>query len=788
MMPSEEQSQKAHSNGFSGSPDDSSLQEGVTHPLVSVIVRTFNRRELLLRCLKSLEEQIYDQFEVIVINDAGEDVSQVVNSRTFPTRYLTHETRKGKATALNTGFRHARGTYLTILDDDDVVYPDHLSILITAIENTGNRVVYTDSLLRIEEKQGDKWICREKRQEYSQPFDSALLMQTNYIPVLNVLFDHKLLKEYGYVREDLEVLEDWELWSRFALATPFYHIKQVTAEYSQRMDGSNATQLEANRFDPSMVKIRNSRQNDYLPIPRMGLIRPMASKKGRVEVAFLPQSVSEAWQGIESFLKQTESLSDIRLKVLDPGWLIELQKQSLSDSVELVPVRDMNELPEILCTSDFCVDMGVHDSIRSILEMLDIPLVSIDIMRNYITSHPIYQIYYPSSLSKQRQVSIIMLTRNQLDYTEKCISSLFAHTDNFELIVVDNASTDGTVEYLSELIKANPNIKVILNSENKGFGAANNQGIPLCSGDYVLFLNNDTIVTEGWLTGLVSTLESNPEWAIAGPVTNNIVGIQKINDPQYELAHLDAYSAVHQKANRGKMSVTHRVIGFCLLIKKDVLDKIGGFDLRYGIGNFEDDDLCIRAWIHGYKSVICHEVFIHHFGSVTFKEEYQREYAGMMIQNAYFFRDKWSLPFENHVLEPFYVTGIDLLASRENAYFPPVSSHSVPTYLEEASALYEAGRLEHCKIVLRIALELDPENLDSWYNLLVVCMENQDWREAVDCLNHLPEDYEDVAKLKVRVCLEIGDFEQARTIVLDHQKLYPQDSDWKEYWNALTVV
>ena len=92
------------------------------------------------------------------------------------------------------------------------------------------------------------------------------------------------------------------------------------------------------------------------------------------------------------------------------------------------------------------------------------------------------------------KLSIITLTLNKLDYTKKFIKSLFEYTKDFELIIVDNGSTDGTVEYLETL----DNIKLIKNYENKGFSTGNNQGIAIAKGEYIGFLNNDILLYPNW--------------------------------------------------------------------------------------------------------------------------------------------------------------------------------------------------------------------------------------------------------------------------------------------------
>jgi GT2 family glycosyltransferase len=101
------------------------------------------------------------------------------------------------------------------------------------------------------------------------------------------------------------------------------------------------------------------------------------------------------------------------------------------------------------------------------------------------------------------KASIVVLTYNNLDLTRQCLDSIYAKTDepDFELILVDNASEDGTPGYLEEFAKAHSNVQVILNDSNAGFSRANNQGAAIATGEHLVFLNNDVVVTKGWLAG-----------------------------------------------------------------------------------------------------------------------------------------------------------------------------------------------------------------------------------------------------------------------------------------------
>lgn len=216
--------------------------------------------------------------------------------------------------------------------------------------------------------------------------------------------------------------------------------------------------------------------------------------------------------------------------------------------------------------------------------------------------------------------SIIILTRNQLPLTKICFASIIANTpEPYELIVIDNGSSDGTVEWLREQAEADTRIRLIENSVNKGFAAGCNQGITAAHGEYLLLLNNDTVVTPGWLSGLREVLDRYPDTGIVGPMTNSASGIQVVADTGYtSLPELPAWSATFRRSNRFQIIPQRRIVGFCMLFRKDLIKKTGLLDESFGSGNYEDDDLCLRAELAGYRNLIAGDVFIHHEGGATF--------------------------------------------------------------------------------------------------------------------------------------------------------------------------
>jgi GT2 family glycosyltransferase/tetratricopeptide (TPR) repeat protein/2-polyprenyl-3-methyl-5-hydroxy-6-metoxy-1,4-benzoquinol methylase len=243
----------------------------------------------------------------------------------------------------------------------------------------------------------------------------------------------------------------------------------------------------------------------------------------------------------------------------------------------------------------------------------------------------------PAELAAFGLTSIVIVTHNELDYTRQCLDSVRGLTDEpYELIVVDNGSTDGTVEYLRAL----PGVRLIANGGNRGFPAAVNQGMAVAAGSQILLLNNDVVVTTGWLDRMLRTLRADVRVGLVGPRSNFVSGPQQLEPGYDDLAELDGFAWDWGKANDAQYFEVHRLVGFCLLIRRDVVDAIGALDEQFGIGCFEDDDYCLRAIRAGFRAVIAGDAFVHHYGGRTFAGS-GVNVGALLRENQRRFRAKW---------------------------------------------------------------------------------------------------------------------------------------------------
>lgn len=238
---------------------------------------------------------------------------------------------------------------------------------------------------------------------------------------------------------------------------------------------------------------------------------------------------------------------------------------------------------------------------------------------------------------------IIIVTHNNLASTAITISSVWEHTPegSYRLIIVDNGSTDDTKEYLEQLAKSHQ-ATVLLCRENMGFAAATNLGLSLTRSQWIVLLNNDVIVTDGWL----DRLTSGHNYDLAGPTTNigpphqRIVNVEQIYTME---SQMHEFAEMWAETNRGKSQQVQKLSGFCLAVSRPVLDKLGGFDIQFFPGCFEDDDYCVRAAMAGFTCGVIRDCFIHHVGGVTFNSLGEQALNKALLANWQRFKEKWGI-------------------------------------------------------------------------------------------------------------------------------------------------
>lgn len=228
---------------------------------------------------------------------------------------------------------------------------------------------------------------------------------------------------------------------------------------------------------------------------------------------------------------------------------------------------------------------------------------------------------------------IIVPIYNAYDDLVECVDSVLTNTrsEEYRLILINDKSTDDRIEkYLLQLQEQRiPNVSIISNKENLGFVKTCNKGINLSSND-VLLLNSDTVVTPNWLEKIRRCAYSDVTIATVTPLTNSgticsIPNFCEDNSIPSNFTLLE-YASMIEKISLKVYPIIPTAVGFCMYIKREVIDSIGNLDEKsFNKGYGEENDFCCRAIEHGYINVLCDDTFIHHKGSMSFKEE-KRKY------------------------------------------------------------------------------------------------------------------------------------------------------------------
>lgn len=236
--------------------------------------------------------------------------------------------------------------------------------------------------------------------------------------------------------------------------------------------------------------------------------------------------------------------------------------------------------------------------------------------------------------------SVIVPTCGQEPLTRLCLGSVLTAGGeaSMELLVVDNGSGDGTRLYLEELARRNPQVRLILNPDNRGYAAANNQAIREAVGDTLVLLNNDTIVSPGWLERLARRL-GQPRVGMVGCLTNRSGGENEIEATYDTYGGFLDFAARLAQGGQGPDFECEMLPLCCAALRRATFDHVGLLDEGYGLGLFEDDDLSLRLRRAGYRIVVATDCFIHHFGQASMGSA--SDYAALMETNRRRFERKW---------------------------------------------------------------------------------------------------------------------------------------------------
>lgn len=569
-------------------------------PLLSVIVPTFERPEVVRQLLASLVEQDLpaSAFEVLVVDDGSRD-PLTLDVNAYPFRLtLLHQANAGPAAARNRAIAAARAPWLVIFNDDAIPAKDVLrSHLFRQLESPTDRAVL-----------GRFDFAPEK---LAQPF-TQLMQRT------------PLLFEYTQMKNGQS--HDWRYFYTCNLSIPrrcveavggfdaaFPHAICEDVELGYRLHKELGVKVF---FDAAIMALHDHDMSIDRYVRRQRLLGINVHRMARKH-------------NDQKLMWRTENLT--------PGFWLAVRKKLETDEpviqelIAQVREAEGSPLPAHQTAIDtFLRDLGTktqrisnHYVLRGQLEAEmgfdTLPAAPKDLLAGL--------------------TSVVMPNLNGFPHVKEALNSLRRNTaGNYELIVVDNGSTDGSLEWLRQ----QKNVRLMEMGRNVGAPAARNRALENVRGDAVLFTDNDVIFTPGWHEHLLAHLHAWPDIGIVGPMSDYVSGGQKSNLLPGPNKSLDDFAKSFHESRAGEHDYTSRLILFFMLCRRELIDQIGGIDERYGRWGFEDDDFSLRARRAGWQLRIAKDCFVRHLGSRTSKTA-NIDYNKLLLENWEVFKQKWGL-------------------------------------------------------------------------------------------------------------------------------------------------
>jgi GT2 family glycosyltransferase/glycosyltransferase involved in cell wall biosynthesis len=485
--------------------------------LVSVVMPTFNRAQIIVDAIHSVLDQEHSNLELLIIDDGSSDGTEEVISNHFASerriRFIKSN-HSGVSQARNIGLDHARGEYIFYLDSDNEWYPNHVRLLLTFMAIFKVPAVFSGS--RCTMADGTRYYRGDD-------FNWNRCHELNYLDMNSFAHKASVLKLTEGFDPALRRLVDWDFILRMTQKVTTVFLPCVTVRY---FDGS---------------------QHDRIT-----------------------KTVA-----LDSELRELENYVQKKTKRTQPVAFVNERMYPLAESFFPTGQQDADDAESELIRSnpDALSNLADFERLRRDCAGRDDSLVS-----------------------------IIILCFNKSELTASCLASLFKNRPEdpalrFEVIVVDNASTDDTENVVRSFEDAHPELRYIKNDRNLMFALGNNVGAAASSGKYLLFLNNDTVVTAGWLESLLAALDENEDIGLVGPKL-------LYPDETIQCAGMafNEYSSIPYHIYRGfprdAECVSRRrrfkaITGACMLMEAQYFFAVEGFDPAF-VNGCEDVDLCLK--------------------------------------------------------------------------------------------------------------------------------------------------------------------------------------------------
>ena len=238
------------------------------------------------------------------------------------------------------------------------------------------------------------------------------------------------------------------------------------------------------------------------------------------------------------------------------------------------------------------------------------------------------------------ECDIVVPVYRGLHYVRDLVRSIRRNTDvPYRLFVVDDSVDECMHRALSELLAGDDRAELHRNEQNLGFVLSSNRGLELGSAEFVCLMNSDTIVSRGWLSKLIRCARSDPRIAVVNPLGNRA---SELAAPLGPGLNLNTMAAAVERCSRRRYPDVTTGNGFCMLMRRSVLESLGAFDEAYKLGYCEESDMCMRFTEAGLRVVVCEDAYVYHKGQGSFGARWRELFEA----NRKIFDSRWRPAYE----------------------------------------------------------------------------------------------------------------------------------------------
>lgn len=521
--------------------------------MVSIIVRTKDRAEMLKRTLQSIASQTYRPIEVVVVNDGGcnlnvQELEGILGNLCL--HYILLKENTGRAHAGNVGIENAHGQYIGFLDDDDEFFPHHVQTLLSFLEHSDYNVAYTaaEMILNKFDAQKNCYVEVEKIRVFGKEFSYDDLLIENYIPLMTLLFKSEILKKVKF-DTSFDLFEDWDMLLRAGKKNNFHFINEITARYHQW--GGSQIALRSSEEDIKQITLRIYKRH-FEQIPYIFILDAHREKaKCDIKIRELEEGVKERDTEInnleEDARERDMEISNLESKIEEKeaylqhifsshGWKMLTRYYRIRDT--LIPIGTVRRkiaklifrLPGLITRENIrkIVSYLKMNGIRALIILVKHKLAAgMTVIEGGVEYENICHLWLDNNMPKQGElkkqgavhfvytpkISIIVPTFNTpKQFIVNTIKSVLHQTYmNWELCIADASGQESHVrDILKTYADGNKNIKVRFLSKNMGIAGNSNEALSLATGEFVGFLDHDDELTPDALYEVVKTINENP--------------------------------------------------------------------------------------------------------------------------------------------------------------------------------------------------------------------------------------------------------------------------------------